>query len=386
MLNYRMLTPGPTPVPELSLQKLSSQVRHHRTPDFTAILERVIENLKQVFKTEKSSVAILQGSGTSAMDACVSNVIVPGDTALVLYSGKFAERWAELVERYGGKAILYEVPWGERFEPDVVKRYLDDNPQIKAVYGTLVETSTGVEHDIANIGQVISQTEALWIVDGISGAGAVELWTDKWSVDLLAVGSQKALMTPPGLAAVVVSPKAKRVIESTPNRKTFYLDLLKYLDWEKSQGAPFTPARSLIEAMDQSVKMLLEESMETVWADNVLKSQMVRNAVAAWKEKIPGIRIVAQHSSNALTVIHVPESVNVKSVLTELEQSYGIKLAGAQGDWKGKAFRISNMGMVDRTDILSVISALDVILTSQTGVDVIGVGSSSAQKTLLERK
>ncbi|MBR0238619.1 MAG: alanine--glyoxylate aminotransferase family protein [Thermoguttaceae bacterium] len=383
MLNYRMLTPGPTPVPESSLQKLGRQVRHHRTADFTAVLERVTQNLKQVFKTERSSIAVLQGSGTSAMDACVSNVIVPGDVALVLYSGKFAERWANLVERYGGTAIRYEVPWGERFKPEKVKEYLDANPQIKAVYGTLVETSTGVQHDIAGIGQVVAQTNALWVVDGISGAGAVELWTDDWHIDLLAVGSQKALMTPPGLSVVAVSPKAKAVMESTPNRRVFYLDLLKYLNWEKTQGAPFTPARSLIEAMDESVRILLDESMETVWAENVTKSQMVRVAVAAWGERIHGMRIVAERSADALTVIHVPDAVNVKELLKELELSYGLKLAGAQGDWKGRAFRISNMGMVDVTDILAVVSALDVVLSRQTGVDVLGVGSAAAQKALM---
>ena len=324
MLNYRMLTPGPTPVPESSLQKLGRQVRHHRTADFTAVLERVTQNMKQVFKTERSSIAVLQGSGTSAMDACVSNVIVPGDVALVLYSGKFAERWADLVERYGGTAIRYEVPWGERFKPEKVKEYLDANPQIKAVYGTLVETSTGVQHDIEGIGQVVAQTNAL----------------------------------------------------------VFYLDLLKYLNWEKTQGAPFTPARSLIEAMDESVRILLDESMEAVWAENVTKAQMVRAAVAAWGERIDGIRIVAERSADALTVIHVPDAVNVKELLKELELSYGLKLAGAQGDWKGRAFRISNMGMVDVTDILSVVSALDVVLSRQTGVDVLGVGSAAAQKIL----
>lgn len=380
MNNYRLLTPGPTPVPESSLKRLSSQVRHHRTADFTAILERVSANLKQVFKTEHD-VAVLQGSGTSAMEACVANVIVPGDTALVLYSGKFAERWADLVERFGGTAIRYEAPWGEAFQPEIVQRYLEDNPQIKAVYGTLVETSTGVQHNIAGIGAVVAKTPALWVVDGISGAGAVELWTDKWSVDLLAVGSQKALMTPPGLAVAVVSPKAKQVMESTPNRRVFYLDLLKYLNWEKSQGAPFTPARSLVEALDESVQILLNDTMESVWQATALKGRMVRAAVAAWAQVLPGMRIIASPSADALTVIHTPESVTVKTLLSDMESEFGIKLAGAQGDWKGKAFRIAHMGMIDKTDILSVISALDIILSRQTGLDLYGLGSAAAQKT-----
>ena len=135
--------------------------------------------------------------------------------------------------------------------------------------------------------------------------------------------------------------------------------------------------------MDESVRILLDESMETVWAENVTKSQMVRAAVAAWGERIPGMRIVAERSADALTVIHVPDAVNVKELLKELELSYGLKLAGAQGDWKGRAFRISNMGMVDVTDILAVVSALDVVLSRQTGVDVLGAGSAAAQKALM---
>ncbi len=379
--NYRLLTPGPTPVPESSLKRLAGQVRHHRTPDFTQILERVTKNLQQVLKTE-NPVAVLQGSGTAAMEASVSNVIVPGDTALVLYSGKFAQRWAELVEQFGGTAIRYEVPWGEVFKPEVIRQYLKDNPQIKAVYGTLVETSTGVQHDIEGIGAVIAPTNALWIVDGISGAGAVECWTDKWNIDLLAVGSQKALMTPPGLAVLAVSRKAKSVIESTPNRRAFYLDILKYLDWNKSQGAPYTPARSLVEAMDESIQILLRESMESVWRQTALKGKMVRAAVNAWADKIPGFRIIAVRSADALTVIHTPESLDVKQMLNTLETEFGIKLAGAQGDWKGRAFRISHMGLVDTTDILSVISALDVVLTRMTGTKVYGIGSAAAQELL----
>ena len=379
--NYRMLTPGPTPVPEAALSRLSRQVRHHRTPDFTAILQRVLANLQAVFKTTHP-IASLQGSGTAAMEACVANIIQPGDKALVLYSGKFAQRWAELVERFGGTAIRYTVPWGELFDPSEVAHYLAENPEIKAVYGTLVETSTGVEHNIEGIGAIVRNTPALFVVDGISGAGAVPCKVDEWGIDLLAVGSQKALMTPPGLAFVAVSPKAIGVMEHTEHRKTFYLDLLPYLNWNKTQGAPFTPARSLVEALDASLQIILEEGIENVWESNFRKAEMVRAAVQAWGQAIPGFHIVAKRSADALTVIHVPDTIEVKPLLAQLESEFGIKLAAAQGDWKGKAFRISNMGMVDTTDILAVVSALDYFLSRQTSQDLYGIGSAAAQKRL----
>ncbi len=318
------------------------------------------------------------------MEACVANILQPGDKALVLYSGKFAERWADLAERFGATAIRYEVPWGDSFDPKEVARYLKQYPDIKAVYGTLVETSTGVEHEIEAIGAVVRQTHALFVVDGISGAGAVPCKVDEWGIDLLAVGSQKALMTPPGLAFVAVSPKAACVMDNNDNRKTFYLDLLPYLNWEKTQGAPFTPARSLVEALDASLQILLDEGIENVWKETALKAAMVRAAVAAWAERLPGFRIVAKRSANALTVIHVPETIAVKPLLTQLESEFGIKLAAAQGDWKGKAFRISNMGFVDVTDILAVISALDVLLSRQTGQNLFGLGSAAAQSVFAQ--
>ena len=224
MAKQRLMTPGPTEVPEAALLSMARQVTHHRTPEFRGLLAEVFAGLKYVFATE-NDVLVLTSSGTGAMEAAVVNLVPQGGKAIVLESGKFAERWRKICEAFGIQVVRYEVPWGAAFEADEVARLLQEHPDAVAVFGTLLETSTGVGHDIEAIGRVVGPSKALLVVDGISGVGAMECRTDAWGIDVLAVGAQKALMTPPGLAFLAVSPAAWRQIESI-RRPAFYFDLL----------------------------------------------------------------------------------------------------------------------------------------------------------------
>ena len=226
MTKYRLLTPGPTQVPEDALLALARQIKHHRTDEFRRLFAEVLEGLKYAFQTE-NDVLVLTSSGTGAMEAAVASVVPRGGTAIVLESGKFSERWRLICEAFGIHVIRYEVPWGAAFSPDEVARLLSEHPETVAVYSTLSESSTGVGHDIEAIGRAVAATPALLVVDAISGAGAMECRTDAWGIDLLVVGSQKALMCPPGLAFLAVSPKAWQQIESA-DRQAFYFDLTAY--------------------------------------------------------------------------------------------------------------------------------------------------------------
>lgn len=372
---YRLMTPGPTPVPEEARLALAKDVRHHRTESFREIFRQAQEGLREVFRTQ-NEIAILCGSGTAAMEACVVNAVPRGGTALVLYSGKFAERWAKLCERFQIRPILYEVPWGEAFRPEKVREYLEKYPEIEAVYATLSETSTGVGHDIAGIGRVVAETEALFVVDGISGVGGMECRTDAWGIDLLAVGSQKALMTPPGLAFVAVSPKAWRkrdsFLEPPP---TFYLDLQAYRKSARTFDTPYTPPRSMLAALLESLRFLREVGIENVWRQTALLAKAVRAAVTAM-----GLTVFAQRPCDVLTLIQMPECVDVPRLLKSLEEEFGVKIAGAQGELKGKAIRIAHMGMIDVLDMVGCLAALEQLLIRQGYPLSPGVGLRAFQE------
>ncbi len=377
MKKYRLMTPGPTPVPESSLLTLARQVTHHRTAEFRALHQEVLEGLQEVLQT-KNDILLIGASGTGGMEAAVMNLIRPGSKMLVLASGKFAERWATLGDRFGAEVVSYELPWGEPFEADEVARILDEDPAIEAVYGTLCETSTGVGHDVEAIGRVVQERDRLWVVDGISGAGLMECRTDDWGIDILVVGSQKALMTPPGLAIVTVSPRAWKKIE-TVDQRGFYLDLLAYRKALKTFDSPYTPPRSLIAALAESVRLLREAGIETVW-DN---GRRLARATRAGLERI-GFRMAARRPADALTTAYVPDGVDAKRLLDRLETRFGLKLAGGQGPLSGKVIRIAHMGQIDQLDIVSALAAIELVLVEQGHSVQLGTAVAAAEAVFAE--
>ena len=262
MPKYRLLTPGPTEVPEQARLALARQIVHHRTPEFRKLLAEVLEGLKYVFQTQHD-VLVLTSSGTGGMEAAVANLVPRGGKAIVLESGKFSERWRLICERFGIEVVRYEVPWGEPFEAAEVARLLQQHPDAVAVYTTLSESSTGVGHDIEAIGRAVAATRALLVVDAISGAGAMPCRTDAWGIDVLVVGSQKALMGPPGLAFLAVSPAAWKQIESIP-RPAFYFDLLAYRKALQEPDTPYTPAIPLVVALAETLGAIRAQGIEAV--------------------------------------------------------------------------------------------------------------------------
>jgi serine---pyruvate transaminase len=357
---------------------MAQQMRHHRTPEFRGVLAEVFEGLKCVFATN-NDVLLFASSGTGAMEAAVVNCVPRGGKAIVLESGKFSERWRKMCETFGIEVVRYELPWGEAFEPAEVARLLAENPDAAAVFGTLLETSTGVGHDIEGIGRVVRASNALFVVDGISGVGVMECRTDDWGVDVLAVGAQKALMTPPGLAFLAVSPKAWQRIEANPHRPAFYFDLLAYRKALADSDTPYTPAIPLVRALAESLRIIRAEGIEHVWK----RGAMLAGAVRAGVEAI-GLRLAARRPADGMTAVFFPENIDGKRFLNRIEARFGIKFAGGQGDWRGKIFRIAHMGLLDELDVISLLGAMELVLVEQGQNVKLGVGPAAASRIFAE--
>src|SRR5439155_18478007 len=304
LMKARLLTPGPTPVPEETLLELAKPVTFHRTPEFRQLLAEVLEDLQYVFRT-RQPVIPLTSSGTGALEAAVPNVLRPASKPICLIAGRFGERWRSLCKAFGVEPIAVTVPYGQAVQPEHLAKALAEHPDAAAVCSTLSETSTGVGHDIAAIGRLVGPTPALLFVDAISGLGAMECRADEWQIDICATGSQKALMLPPGLAFVSVSDKAWKQIEKNPAPRTFYFDLKKARAALQSSDTPFTPAHTLIRALRVSLKRIRAEGIENVWARQARHAAAARAGFQAM-----GLELFAARPADGLTVAKMPPGID----------------------------------------------------------------------------
>lgn len=375
MRKYRLMSPGPTPVPEKVLLRMADTIIHHRTPQFQAILKDVNVKLKKVFRTE-NPVLMLASSGTGAMEASIVNLLSKGDKALVINGGKFGERFAEICEAYGVEVVNYAVEWGKAADPAVVEKLLKDTPDVKAVYGTLCETSTGVVHDVKGIAAVVAPTDAILVIDAISGLSADEMKPDEWGVDVVICGSQKGLMLPPGLAFLSVSPKAQKMAEES-NLPKYYFDLKAALKSHSKDDTPWTPAVSLISGLDSVLDMILDEGVDEVLARHARLAEATREAVKAM-----GLELFAERPSNAATSVKVPDNVDGGALVKKMRDEQRVTIAGGQAALKGKIFRLAHLGYMDEYDTIGVIAGVEMVL-SQLGYDIqLGKGVAKAQELL----
>lgn len=369
----RLFTPGPTPVPEETLLELAKPVWYHRSAEAKAILGEVAEDLKYVFQTAQP-VMVLTSSGTGAMEAAVVNTLAPGEKAILLTAGKWGDRFRGILKAYDTNLVVVEQPFGKAITPEMLEKALAEHPDTKAVFATLSETSTGIGHDIEAFGKIVARTDAILVVDGISGLGAMECRMDAWNIDVLLTGSQKAMMLPPGLAYIGVSEKGWKKIEATPVR-SYYFDLRKYKKSIAENDTPFTPANTLIKAQRTSLKRIRAEGIENLWARHAKLAQATRAGVQAL-----GLSLFAERPNNALTVIAVPEGIDGSGVLKKLEKQHGFKLADGQDTMKGKIWRLSHMGYTDAFEVLGAIAALELVLAESGYTFEIGAGVAAFQK------
>ena len=378
-MKQRLLTPGPTPVPEETLLELARPMIFHRTPEFRKILAEVLEDLQYVFRT-KNKVVPLTSSGTGGLEAAIANCLPAGSKAICLIAGRFGERWRNLCKAFNIEAVSVTVPYGHAVQPEQLARALADHPDALAVCSTLSETSTGVGHDIAAFGKLTAGKPALLLVDAISGLGAMECRTDEWNIDICVTGSQKALMLPPGLAFLSVSDKAWKAIDNNPNPRTYYFDLKKARTSLENSDTPFTPAHTLIRALRVSLKRIREEGIENIW------SRQARTAAAARAGfQALGLELFASRPADGLTVVKMPAGIDSTVLLGKLEKQYGMKLANGQDRLKGKIIRLAHMGYIDQFDVLAALSGVELVL-QQMGYPVEpGKGVAAAQKILAQK-
>jgi serine---pyruvate transaminase len=378
MRKYRLMAPGPTPVPEKVLLKMADTLIHHRTPQFQEVLKDVNDKLKKVFCT-KNPVLMFASSGTGAMETSVVNLLSKGDKVIVICGGKFGERFSEISKAYGVETVDYDVEWGVAADPAVVAELLDANPEVKAVFSTLCETSTGVVNDIKGIAAVVAKTDAVLVVDAISGLSADEIKPDEWGVDVVIGGSQKGLMLPPGLAFLSVSPKAEKLIETSDLPK-YYFSLKAALKSHAKNDTPWTPAVSLIQGLNVVLDMMLAEGLDNVLQRHADLAEATRGAMAAL-----GLELLSESPSNAATAVRIPDSVDGLALVKKMRDEQGMTIAGGQADLKGKIFRLAHLGYMDKYDTIAAIAAVETVLRQLGYKADLGKGVAKAEEMLLDK-
>ena len=352
-----LLTPGPTPVPPEVLAALAEPVIHHRARDYREVYERCLARLAEVYRTQHD-VLMFTTSGTGAFESAVANLTSPGDRQLVLSAGNFGERWAGMVKAFGADLVHVKLEWGETPEPEELRSALAEAGDVSIVYLTHSETSTGVVCDVQALAAVAKEAGALVVVDAVSSLGAVPLETDAWDLDVVVSGSQKALMTPPGVAFVSVSPAALAAAgRSTSPRYT--------LDWERTRkaqaklDAPFTPAVSIVRALDVALGLLLDEGLDAAFDRHARLGRACREGAKAM-----GLELFSpdEERSAVVTAVRAPDGVDATDVVSTLRDRFGITIANGQGELKGKIFRIGHIGWFDVFDITTALAAVELAL------------------------
>lgn len=374
-----LMIPGPTTVPPSVMAATAEPMFGHRTRDFQDMYRDIVAKLRQVFQT-KNEVFVITSSGTGGMESAVANTVSPGDKVLTLVGGKFGERWTELATAYGAEVVEVNFTWGTNIDLQVVKEKLSQHPDLKVVFATQNETSTGVVNDIEALGQLVAQTPALLVVDGVSGVGGIEIKTDQWQVDILTTGSQKSFMLPPGLAIQSVSPKAWAVIENNKSPR-YYFDLVKARKSYAKWNTPYTPAVSLFVGLNKALDMIMQEGLDNVYARHKKLRDATRAAVRAL-----GLKLMADDAcaSPVITAVYAPEGMGSDDLRKVLTDEFGITFAGGQAQLKNKIFRIAHMGFADKMDVMIAISGLEMAL-ARVGYPVeLGAGVKAAQQVLLE--
>ncbi|MFN0117828.1 MAG: pyridoxal-phosphate-dependent aminotransferase family protein [Elusimicrobiota bacterium] len=356
MKKYYLLTPGPTPVPARVAAKSSEPILHHRTKEFGDVFSSVQEGMKYVLKT-KQDVIMISGSGTAAMDAAVANLTSAGDPVLVGSIGSFGERWIGICNAFGLKTHIIREEWGTPLSPHKVEEALKKNPEIKVVFVQHTDTSTGTVNDIKALGQVVSKTNAILVVDSVSGLAGEELHFDDWKCDVVVGGSQKGLMTAPGIAMATLSDKAWELNKSAKSPR-FYSDFKTIRASIKDNETPWTPPVTLFASLSEALKMIKEETIEGVWARHLRLQKIAQAGIAAM-----GFPFLSSRPCSVLTAAKLPEGFDGNLLIKKMLQDQGVSIAGGQDHLKGKIFRLAHMGYMDEFDMMVGLTALEKTLT-----------------------
>jgi serine---pyruvate transaminase len=379
-LKQYLMTAGPTPLPPAVSQAMAQPMLYHRAPAFVEVYARALARLKSVFQTE-NEVLVFAASGTGALESAAANLVRPDEPVLVASCGKFGERWAELCDAYGARTVHWETEWGRKVDPAELDRMLGEN-EAEVVFTTFSETSTGVVNDVRELAEVAHRHRALIAVDAVSGLGAVPLPQDEWGVDVVVGGSQKALMSPPGLAFVSANQVALGRAAAAPGRR-YYFDWGRTLSGQLQDppDSPFTPAVGLVQALDVALGLIEEEGLERVFERHRLLGRATRAAARALELGLFGAE---DENANVVTAIRLPEGIDGAKVPGMMRDRFGVTIAGGQARLKGKIARIAHCGYFGAFDIVVTIAAFEMTLRELGHQVDLGAGVAAAQRIFLE--
>lgn len=374
----RLLTPGPTPLYPPALHAMMGSDIHHRTEDFRNIYRATLADLKEVIGTS-NDVLMLVASGSGAMESAVSNLFSRGEKVIVCSAGKFGERWVEMTKAFGLEAVVLKAEYGSTVKPGQVEAALAANPDARGVFVQASETSTGAQHDVRAMGQAIAKTDAIFVVDAITGLGTMHLDIDGWGLDVVVGGSQKAFMIPPGMAFLAVSPRAWQRAE-TATLPHYYFDLKKERKNAALGESSWTPNTSLVIALGVALKYIKSVGMDKLIENAQLLARATREAAAAL-----GLELFAPESpASSVTAVKAPAGMDSGVIVKEYKNRFGAIIANGQGSMKGKIFRIAHLGYFDFADLFGVVAELEIILAANGHPVQFGKGVAAVQKVYAE--
>ncbi len=379
MYKKLLLAPGPTPLPPEVKLAGAWDIEHHRNPASKKALKVCVENFQWLLGT-KHDVHLLASSGSGAMETAFVNTISPGDKVIIVNAGNFGTRWLKIAKTYKANIVELKKTWDKVVTPEELKKALDENPDTKAVFCQLSETSSGACSNVKEFAEIVSKTNAIIVLDGVSGVGVVPLDMDDWKVDVVVGGSQKGLMLPPGLGFVAINDKAWKLVEACTTPR-FYFNLIeskKHMD--KGTMTPWTSAITIVNQANVAFEMMKEEGREEMWNRFKKLAAGLRQAVFAL-----GLKLWHECPGDAVTAVAIPESlkdgVKIPAIMRD---EFGVTVAGAQGDYKGKFIRIGTMGAMDFYDELCCIAALEKTLKKLGWDFEVGAGVAAFQKALMD--
>jgi aspartate aminotransferase-like enzyme len=382
---YLLLAPGPVNIHPKVREVLSEPMIHHRTPFFDGIFKRVKKNIKKIFQTDQNCY-LLTSTGTGGMECLLANTLSVNDTVLIINSGKFGERWLQMAKVFGLNVIEHKVDWGEVANPNDIEKILEtnkisgsslanslihenrssydkintDSNQIKAIFCQATETSTGVAHPIEALGKLISKyPDTLFLVDGITALGAYDLPMDKWHIDGLVGGSQKAFMLPTGMSFVAFSKKAWNKIPNA-NIPRFYYDIREEEKANSKGETWFSSNVAIIKALDVVLNLILNEGLNQHFAKIEKRALFTRH----FGQKL-GLSLASTHSSISVTTLKVPPGVDSQKIRSALENKFNITIMGGQDEWKGKVLRIGHMGYIQDEEMIHLFKCLQMTFTAE---------------------
>jgi aspartate aminotransferase-like enzyme len=375
----RLLTPGPTPLLPRALHAMMGSDIHHRTEDFRKLYKSVLSGLKDLLKTE-SDIIILVSSGTGGLESAIVNFLNAGDKVIICVAGKFGERFEGMSKTYGLNAIILREEYGNVVKPEALERALAEHPDAKAVMVQASETSTGAAHDIKRMGLAVKKTNAIMVLDAVTGLGTMPLDIDGWGLDVVVSGSQKSFMIPPGLAFVSISKKAWAAADQSKTPR-FYFDLKRELKNAVNGESAWTPNTSLILAMQEAINYVQGlGGLENLVANAQLLAKATREAAVAM-----GLELFSPDSPAAsVTAIRAPKGMDSGVIVKEFRSRFGAIIANGQGSMKGQIFRIAHLGYFDFMDLFAMVAALELILNANGHKVEFGTGVAAVQRVYAE--